>query len=317
MVKDIYRSPELLLEEATNYDGSIDMWSVGILMGILFSYGNSLIPYGSEQRRFVNICQQGVNMDSFVDLKHDPTGYDLLHRLLMINPLQRINVTDALNHPFFLMYREQYAVPFSPQETVTLYPTIPFVTRWRGNINELMRCKLVSWMIEVTIMYQLSVNTLFLSIDYLDYYVSKKHIDTDQLQLLAISCFLMASKIIDVDEIELYSLMQVTVDTYTSQQIIDFERSMIMVIKERLYVPTSMTYLNILKLDEMSYHIAIYHLCTMIPHVMSRTYNSQQLTSMALSEQETQDYLSKIPRNQREIVNDIDTKLKKHLKLHN
>ena len=61
------------------------------------------------------------------------------------------------------------------------------------NLLVSMRTVLVDWLVEVAEEYKLVADTLFLSISYIDRYLSSRCIDKDKLQLLGVSCLLIAS----------------------------------------------------------------------------------------------------------------------------
>lgn len=59
-----------------------------------------------------------------------------------------------------------------------------------------MRAILLDWLIEVCEVYKLHRETYYLTLDYLDRYITKKHnISKSQLQLIGITCLFIASKV--------------------------------------------------------------------------------------------------------------------------
>lgn len=63
-----------------------------------------------------------------------------------------------------------------------------------------MRAILLDWLIEVCEVYKLHRETYYLTIDYLDRYLSKKqNISKNQLQLIGITCLFIASKVSRVE----------------------------------------------------------------------------------------------------------------------
>lgn len=117
-----YRAPELLLG-VVDYGSAIDMWSIGCVMGELYTMremfsGNSDVnqlltifstmgtPTLAQWPEFASISQ-GVTFTTHppADLMLlpgiDVNGADLLGRLLCYDPNMRVTATEALAHPFF------------------------------------------------------------------------------------------------------------------------------------------------------------------------------------------------------------------------
>lgn len=57
-----------------------------------------------------------------------------------------------------------------------------------------MRSIAVDWLVDVAEEYKIVQEVLFLSVNYLDRYLSRKIITRDELQLLAVTCMFIADK---------------------------------------------------------------------------------------------------------------------------
>ena len=62
------------------------------------------------------------------------------------------------------------------------------------DITAQMRAILVDWMVEVAQEYKLVSETLYLSVSYVDRYLSAVPVQRNQLQLVGVTCMLLASK---------------------------------------------------------------------------------------------------------------------------
>ena len=87
-------------------------------------------------------------------------------------------------------------------------------------INKSMRAILVDWLDEVAEEYHLVTETLYLTVNYIDRFLSSEVIiDPSKLQLVGVACLLIASKIEEIYPPEVSELVYITNSTYTGHEV--------------------------------------------------------------------------------------------------
>lgn len=90
-------------------------------------------------------------------------------------------------------------------------------------INRRMRAILFNWLLEIVFKYGLKIRTIFLTANILDRYLQFKNVERSQLQLVGVTCLLMASKYEDIYPPELKDLYRLCDKVYTPKQILKCE----------------------------------------------------------------------------------------------
>lgn len=68
-----------------------------------------------------------------------------------------------------------------------------YMEKVQNNVIPTMRMVLVDWLVEVAEEYKLVSDTLYLAVSYIDRFLSSHVLTMDRLQLLGVSCMLVAS----------------------------------------------------------------------------------------------------------------------------
>ena len=129
-----YRAPEILMG-STKYGTMADMWSVGCIFGELLG-GKPMFPGSSTLNQINKVLEVtgkpnkediksiqstlGQNMLETIVVsktkslkvlypKATPVELDLLGKLLQFNPNKRLNVVQALEHPYFESFHDKYS----------------------------------------------------------------------------------------------------------------------------------------------------------------------------------------------------------------
>ncbi|KAI9380099.1 hypothetical protein POPTR_016G033000v4 [Populus trichocarpa] len=110
-------------------------------------------------------------------------------------------------------------------------------------INEKMRAILVDWLIDVQHKFELSPETLYLTINIIDRFLSVKTVPRKELQLVGMSATLMASKYEEIWAPEVNDLVCISDRAYTHEQILVMEKTILANLEWTLTVPTHYVFL--------------------------------------------------------------------------
>ncbi|XP_034043054.1 peripheral plasma membrane protein CASK isoform X14 [Thalassophryne amazonica] len=108
-----FMAPEVVKREP--YGKPVDVWGCGVILFILLS--GCLPFYGTKDRLFEAICKGKYKMNPRQWCHISESAKDLVRRMLMLDPAERITVYEALNHPW-LKERDRYAYKIHLPETV-------------------------------------------------------------------------------------------------------------------------------------------------------------------------------------------------------
>src|SRR4051794_36495539 len=86
-------------------------------------------------------------------------------------------------------------------------------------VNPNMRAILVDWLVEVAEEYNLSSDTLYLCVNYVDRYLAQASVSRRQLQLLGITCMLIAAKYEEISCPSLEEFIVISDSTYSKEEV--------------------------------------------------------------------------------------------------
>ncbi|KAF3319916.1 cyclin-A3-1-like protein [Carex littledalei] len=107
-----------------------------------------------------------------------------------------------------------------------------------------MRGALIDWLVDVAEEYKLVSDTLYLTVSYIDRFLTYNAIKRQRLQLLGVSAMLIASKYEDIFPPNVNDFCLVTAKTYNKQEIVEMERDVLAFLKYEMGNPTIVTFLQ-------------------------------------------------------------------------
>lgn len=131
---------------------------------------------------------------------------------------------------------EIYDYWFRVEPQTWIKPT--YMQNVQTDINDKMRAILIDWLVEVHLKFKLMPETLFLTVNLIDRYLSMKPVSRKNLQLVGVTAMLLASKYEEIWAPEVRDFVYISDKAYTRDQILQMERQMLNVLKFQLTVPT-------------------------------------------------------------------------------
>eukprot|EP00250_Pteridium_aquilinum_P006629 c16507_g1_i1 orf=749-2329(-) len=123
-------------------------------------------------------------------------------------------------------------------------PAVNFMETVQQDINSSMRGILVDWLVEVAEEYKLVPDTLYLTISYIDRFLSGNLVTRQRLQLLGVACMLIASKYEEICAPQVEEFCYITDNTYNREEVLEMERRVLNHLHFELTGPTTKSFLR-------------------------------------------------------------------------
>ncbi|XP_004982444.1 cyclin-A3-1 [Setaria italica] len=123
-------------------------------------------------------------------------------------------------------------------------PAQDYIAAVQVDVTANMRSILVDWLVEVAEEYKLVSDTLYLTVSYIDRFLSDKALNRQRLQLLGVSAMLIASKYEEISPPNVEDFCYITDNTYTKQEVVKMESDILNVLKFEMGTPTTKTFLR-------------------------------------------------------------------------
>jgi G2/mitotic-specific cyclin 3/4 len=120
----------------------------------------------------------------------------------------------------------------------------PQYMKHQGGLNWTMRAMLVDWIVQMHQSFELRPETLFLSVNYIDRFLSCRAVSSDRLQLLGAAAVLIAVKYEEGEPIPLSTIDLITSKRYGIEMIQRAERMILTTLQFELGWPGPMAFLR-------------------------------------------------------------------------
>ncbi|XP_066400739.1 cyclin-A1-2-like [Miscanthus floridulus] len=123
-------------------------------------------------------------------------------------------------------------------------PSTDFMETIQKDVNPSMRAILIDWLVEVAEEYRLVPDTLYLTVNYIDRYLSGNEINRQRLQLLGVACMLIAAKYEEICAPQVEEFCYITDNTYFRDEVLEMEASVLNYLKFEMTAPTAKCFLR-------------------------------------------------------------------------
>ena len=192
------------------------------------------------------------------------------------------NTTNDPDSPFVPMeYINDIWDSFIEKEKLNFYSYDEIITN-QTDIKESMRCILIDWLISLQNKFFSNIKTLFLTVNLIDRYLSKKPILRTRFQLLGVTALFIASKYEEMYMKNINDYVEITARAFNKNQILEMESELIDLIDFNLDLPLSIDFLGLLgsmyKFNKAEFRLSYFLLEAYLFTLNSCKYKQSQIS---------------------------------------
>lgn len=149
-----------------------------------------------------------------------------------------------------------------------------------------MRAILIDWLVDVNVKFRLVPETLFMTVNLIDRYLSKAKVSRNKLQLVGVSSLLIACKYEEIYPPSLKEYVAICDRAYTASEILEMEAHILLSLDFELTHSSSLRFLErytqIAEIDQKAYYFARYLLETVLLEYSHLKYKNSLLAAGAI-----------------------------------
>ncbi|XP_042948582.1 G2/mitotic-specific cyclin C13-1-like [Carya illinoinensis] len=119
-----------------------------------------------------------------------------------------------------------------------------YLEKVQNDVITNMRGILVDWLVDAAEEYKLLPDTLYLSISYIDIFLSLNVLNRQKLQLLGVSSMLIASKYEEITPLKVDEFCDITDNTFSTIEVVKMEADILKLLMFEMGNPTIKTFLR-------------------------------------------------------------------------
>ena len=126
------------------------------------------------------------------------------------------------------------------------FPINNYLNNTQSEINITMRSILIDWLIDVHLKFNFFPNTLFITVNIIDKFLSIKNCSKKFLQLIGISALMISCKFNEIEIPKIEDFIYITDNAYTINQVKKMEYEILKILKFKICFPTMLNFFEIL-----------------------------------------------------------------------
>ncbi|KAL3498333.1 hypothetical protein ACH5RR_041065 [Cinchona calisaya] len=135
-------------------------------------------------------------------------------------------------------------------------PSVDYMEKLQRDITYGMRGILIDWLVEVSEEYRLVPDTLYLTVNLIDCFLAGNYIEKQKLQLLGVTCMLIASKYEEICALHVEEFCFITDNTYAKDEVVKMESRVLNFLGFQLSAPTTKKFLRrFIQAAQASYNV--------------------------------------------------------------
>ena len=258
-------------------------------------YGNKKIKLKYNQKQYYNIKNSEIDKNKLDNKKENNkiiislNNKNTFHKEEKIkllyfkenkrkNNLININISQNYEKNLYTSTDMQYAKEYQKEifsYLISLERKIiinPNYISFQKEISEKMREILIDWIIKVHLKFNLSNETLFLTIILIDRYLQKVQVTRKNLQLVGIASLLIACKYEEIYPPLIKSFINITNNAYNKNEILNMEKNILENLEFDICYPSPLRYMEMLciKLNYINDNILIYKMNYLLELILTK-----------------------------------------------
>mmetsp|Transcript_86006 Transcript_86006/g.230049 ORF Transcript_86006/g.230049 Transcript_86006/m.230049 type:complete len:397 (-) Transcript_86006:136-1326(-) len=161
-----------------------------------------------------------------------------------------------------------------------------YMSNIQTDVNEKMRSILVDWLVEVHLKFKLESETLYLSVNLLDRYLSLVSVPRAKLQLIGVTCMFVAAKYEEIEPPVADDFVYITDRAYSREEIMQAEVALLNTLEFKVCMATPYRFLQqyakVQGCTAKAFHMAQYFLELTLPEYGMMSYCPSELACAAL-----------------------------------